>query len=76
MLTRSLRKLGYRTHISGKWHIGEVPENRAALGQAIKRLRAPGDSETLDLQAQHVGRFGAMIRRMAASRPARPSLRT
>lgn len=28
MLTHALRKLGYSTHISGKWHIGETPEHR------------------------------------------------
>jgi arylsulfatase A-like enzyme len=28
LLTHGLRKLGYRTHISGKWHIGETPEHR------------------------------------------------
>lgn len=27
-LTHGLRQLGYRTHISGKWHIGETPEHR------------------------------------------------
>jgi arylsulfatase A-like enzyme len=27
-LPQQLRDLGYSTHISGKWHIGEVPENR------------------------------------------------
>jgi arylsulfatase A-like enzyme len=28
LLPHSLRKLGYSTHISGKWHIGETPEHR------------------------------------------------
>lgn len=28
LLTHGLLKLGYRTHISGKWHIGETPEHR------------------------------------------------
>jgi arylsulfatase A-like enzyme len=28
VLTHTLRKLGYTTHISGKWHIGETPEHR------------------------------------------------
>lgn len=28
ILPHTLRKLGYRTHISGKWHIGETPEHR------------------------------------------------
>ena len=28
LLPHTLRKLGYRTHISGKWHIGETPEHR------------------------------------------------
>lgn len=28
LLTRGLGELGYRTHISGKWHIGETPEHR------------------------------------------------
>ncbi|QDV36223.1 sulfatase-like hydrolase/transferase [Tautonia plasticadhaerens] len=28
LLTRTLQGLGYRTHISGKWHIGETPEHR------------------------------------------------
>jgi arylsulfatase A-like enzyme len=28
LLTHGLRKLGYRTHISGTWHIGETPEHR------------------------------------------------
>jgi arylsulfatase A-like enzyme len=27
-LPQELRNLGYSTHISGKWHIGETPENR------------------------------------------------
>jgi arylsulfatase A-like enzyme len=28
LLPQGLRKLGYRTHISGKWHIGETVEHR------------------------------------------------
>lgn len=28
LLTQGLRALGYRTHISGKWHLGETPEHR------------------------------------------------
>jgi arylsulfatase A-like enzyme len=28
LLPHGLRQLGYRTHISGKWHIGETPEHR------------------------------------------------
>jgi arylsulfatase A-like enzyme len=28
LLTHALRKLGYSTHIAGKWHIGETPEHR------------------------------------------------
>jgi arylsulfatase A-like enzyme len=28
LLTHGLRELGYRTHITGKWHIGETPEHR------------------------------------------------
>lgn len=28
LLTHGLRQLGYRTHLSGKWHIGETAEHR------------------------------------------------
>jgi arylsulfatase A-like enzyme len=28
LLPQRLRKLGYSTHITGKWHIGETPEHR------------------------------------------------
>ena len=28
LLAHSLRNLGYRTHLAGKWHIGETPEHR------------------------------------------------
>ncbi len=28
LITHGLRKLGYHTHIVGKWHIGETPEHR------------------------------------------------
>jgi len=31
ILPVELRRLGYRTHISGKWHIGETPEHRPLL---------------------------------------------
>ena len=31
VLPRTLRDLGYGTHISGKWHIGETPEHRPLL---------------------------------------------